>query len=545
MKKKSHKRLTEFVFDMLSQTVNYFALEGSKVQVAQQAHDTDDEKDLEFVDVDGERDDPHMDDGFLANDDEAHYCEEPLFGVFGEHDLTAFNHFIDIRKSKAEAKFDDFDGYSYHRGSASKNEFEEYEFAGIGIKKIDEGINWWLNDEYVHVPGRKWYRDCSSSIPRYSFPADRGLYSTPTNEGVARFPLAESEGKENMGIPYSVFMPVDNMARYWYWNYKTNREHNPKDLGFVMHAIQDASVPHHAAGYCGNWHRKYEETVRDRLEGWIGNPTFQKGVRDLFEAWNTLDPSPPNALNVGDESLRSPCRNWRIEWLVTWIALNAYRAYVEAHQNFANGWKDNEASMKELTKKAAAMSMLALCEASILEMCYNFDPNQLEVKSLPLGRGWYVGVRLSTRGRLLQLEQFSTQEEANRCLEIIRHYRMNSRCTAGQMPYYLTDGREPRFGLRPLGGEQMADFNPDQIEVRSSGADWIIAKDNEVIINFRTLQSDAMRAYHVIQKYHFNRYCWLGARDNPSMQYFLQAPYEVVEGQPVSPGSEQPSEPPH
>lgn len=540
MKPKSHKTLTEFVFDLLSETVDYFTLAASKEIVAQQARDTDFAEDLEFVDVDFDRDDPHKDDGAWVDDDEAHYYDASFFGAFGEHYFTAFNHFIDIRKGKADAKFDDFDGYSYHHGSASELQFEDYQVGAVAMK-IDAAINYWLNDEYVHVPGRAWYRDCSPSVPRYSFPEDRGIYGSRTDEGKARFPLAVSEGKKNKGIPYSVFMPVDNMARFWYRNYETSRD--PKDLGYVMHTIQDASIPHHAAGYCGNWHGKYEEKVRDRLEGWMADPNFRKGVKALFEEWSKLDPSPPSALDVGDEFLKVPRRNWKIEWMVTWMAMNAYRAYIDAHQNFANGWTDNEASMKELTKKAAAMSMLALYEASIAEQCYAFDYNLVQVMNL--GGLWWVAV---PSGAVLKpIERFSLEAEAKRGREIIQHYKMNSRCTVGRSPYYLSGGKapnsQPGLGCGPLGGEQSVYFDPEAIEVGLSGSHWVIAQGTDVIIDFGPYQDDAKKTYHVIQKYGFNRYCWLGEKDNPSMRYFLLglekaqiAPGTLPPGGPTLPG---------
>jgi len=353
MKPKSHRKLTKLAFELLSESLDYFPLRGSKNVVAEQSYDTDYERDLEFVDVDFGRDDPHKDEGWLVDDDEAHYAEGSLYVIFRRnYYFTALNHFIDIRKGAGE--FDDFDGYGYHRGSASRGEYEKV----LG-RRIDHMINWWLRDKYVHVPGSKWYRGCSPSVERYSFPQDKGVYSSRTDEGKKRFPLAESKGKKNKGIPYSVFMPVDNMARYWYGEYKRGR--NPSVLGYVMHAIQDASVPHHAAGCCGNWHARYEEVLVDKINGWANDTSFRNDVKSLFDQWNKVDGSLPRGLNVGDWN-KVPHRNWRIEWLVTWLALNAYRAYDAVHQDFSGGWRLDEGSMKDLTKKGAATCMLALYE---------------------------------------------------------------------------------------------------------------------------------------------------------------------------------------
>ncbi len=532
MKERSHKRLTQFAFDLLSTKVDYFPLEQWKNVVAQQAFDTDHVKDLEFVDVEGGigsggRDDPHVEE-FGVYNDVPRYVDDRLGFVFGSHNLTSFNHFIDIRKGKAEAKFDDFDGYSYHHGSASKGQYEKK----MG-EKVDEVIQRWFNDEYVHAPGQKWYRECTPSVARYSFYADKGKYTNYTDESKERFPLAESLGHEGMGMPYSVFMPVDNLARYWYQSYKTCENHDPKDLGYVMHAIQDASIPHHASGTCGNWHGKYEQLVADRLASWIADPIFNAGVKKLFEDWNKLDDSPPNSLDISDEFVKTPHRNWSIEWLVTWMALNAYRAYVSDFQNFAKGWVDNEPSMKELTKKAAAMCMLVLYDVSILERVRKFDPGRLTIKSQQ-GQ-WCVG-ELHPGGIIPNsLEKFDSQAEADLCLKIIQHYGMNNKCTAGKMAYYLTNGKAP-FNNITLNGQQMVPFNPSNIDLISrhampKGIKYVIVERGNDIIDFGTSQGDAKRTYHIIKKYSFNRYCWLGNRSNPVMQYFL---YDKI-GQPVPP----------
>ena len=91
-----------------------------------------------------------------------------------------------------------------------------------------------------------------------------------------------------------------------------------------MHAIQDASVPHHAAGYLGNWHGKYESDLR--VEEWLNDPRFRNEVRDLVNQWNRVDTSPPQILRQDGWDL-TPAINWRIDYLVTWVALNAYYAY--------------------------------------------------------------------------------------------------------------------------------------------------------------------------------------------------------------------------
>jgi predicted phosphoadenosine phosphosulfate sulfurtransferase len=71
---------------------------------------------------------------------------------------------------------------------------------------------------------------------------------------------------------------------------------------------------------------------------------------------------PPGRLSSADWNL-TPRKNWNIEDLVTWMALNSYREYADVYDHFRKGYVFVEKSVKELTEKAAAMSMLALFEA--------------------------------------------------------------------------------------------------------------------------------------------------------------------------------------
>jgi hypothetical protein len=227
-----------------------------------------------------------------------------------------------------------------------------------GEDKIDAVINKYFTDYYVCAPGSsKWYiyGKCSPSLERYSFYKDKGVYNSKEEENKARFPFKQG------GYSHSVFMPVDNLARYWYNQFKKTM--NLKDLGPVMHAIQDASVPHHAAGYHGNWHGKYENDYQSKIKDWLENSSFIKDVNNLVKQWNREDASPPNTLKKNDWK-KTPARNWRIDHLVTWVALNAYREYDTAHNHFKNGYKLNVSSMKKLAKIELAMSALVLIKAS-------------------------------------------------------------------------------------------------------------------------------------------------------------------------------------
>jgi hypothetical protein len=282
---------------------------------------------LQFIDVEWSR------------NENPHEGNEHIHKSEAGNNFTAFNHFIDIKKG--HGFFDDYDGYSYKRGSASKDEYQESIektdgfFASLAASisgcKVDEGLTgWWYNDEYVHINGQPGYNNCSPSLEAYSYPMEYGIYPDKISELKERFPLAKSKGETGMGIPYSVFMPVDNLGRYWYEVFLTTSD--LRSLGPVMHAIQDASIPHHAAGYLGNWHGEYETFLEHVIKSTITSELKTKVMR-LLDDWDRLDACPPARLEPDDWNLM-PAINWRVDQLITWVALNAFRTYTGTYKHF-------------------------------------------------------------------------------------------------------------------------------------------------------------------------------------------------------------------
>lgn len=172
MNSATHEQLTRLALDLLAQ--GDWAPEAGQLQliksdefrngVLQGAEEADYMTDVCLVDVDYGLDDPHADNGFWTNDDHSHYSSVGRFA-------TSLNHMIDIRKGPGV--FDDFDGYSYWRGSASTEQYQDaaevMDLSGVeiawlwshGWSKVDAALNMdyarALGDEYVHAPGQQWY----------------------------------------------------------------------------------------------------------------------------------------------------------------------------------------------------------------------------------------------------------------------------------------------------------------------------------------------------------------------------------------------------
>ena len=343
---------------------------------------TDKANDLELVDVDAGsgvgRDDPHVHDYDVIND-EANYKKIVHF--------TSFLHFIDLGH---KGKYDDYDGYSYHHGSACKGEYEKTTHAAKqisdwaalleipeffnAISTFDKDLNWYLNDEYVHAPGMKWYRNCSPSVWRYTF----NNADCKRDQILKRYPLAERVGKRNCGIPYSVFSPVDNLGRFWYERFLISGD--IFDLGPVMHAIQDACVPHHSSGYMGNWHINYENCLEKEFIEYYD--TCDSAALKLYKSWSSDNSKAPSKVTYPESISLIPNKSWRIDALITWLACQSHNQFVYDYNGFQNNnwekngrFKDNK-KPRELLDLAVAMSMLVFDKAKeeyIKEKKYGCD----------------------------------------------------------------------------------------------------------------------------------------------------------------------------
>jgi len=358
------KKAIEFLTKEVSASyhINGMQLSKASEEIQQRNRDTDTLSDFEFVDVEGcintGRDNPHKYE-YDASNDVPHYTEKYeeipfLVKIIGEQHLTSFNHFIDIKKGAGI--FDDYDGYSYEHGSAKNDQYETQM-----SQYIDKITNYWFNDEYVHAPGHEYYKNCSPAAWRYSFIDSKSKFPDKYAELTARFPKAEHDGKKGKGIPYSVMMPVDNLGRYWYETFLLSGALG--DLGPVLHAVQDATVPHHTAGYLGNYHRDYEDNLEKHAINLVDSPDFLNSVIELFKVWNSFRLPVPEALKYETDYFKIPNLNWSVDMLITWTAFNGYKAYNGVYQNFKKFSSLDKNETDKLLKIACAMSMLIFVKA--------------------------------------------------------------------------------------------------------------------------------------------------------------------------------------
>jgi hypothetical protein len=145
------------------------------------------------------------------------------------------------------------------------------------------------------------------------------------------------------------------------------------------------------------------------------------------------------------------------------------------------------------------------------EDCLSFDPNRLEVRED--NKRW-----LLTDGRS-RMKLFDNRSEAIRALDVIKRYNMSKHCFVGRpnpsMEYWLVDNQAPS-GFMP--NEDCITFNPANLRIQQEGSQWLMTDGRSRMRMFPNRQ-EAEQALAIIQKYGFNRTCYIG-RPGPSMTYF-------------------------
>lgn len=146
--------------------------------------------------------------------------------------------------------------------------------------------------------------------------------------------------------------------------------------------------------------------------------------------------------------------------------------------------------------------------------------NRANLSVAQFGGRWKV-----VEGNHWMIDTGTSKAEADRVLQIIKHYKLASMCFVGRprcgdvrpMMYWLTDtGAAPSGNLA---GEDCIPFDPDHLAVIDVGGRWKIAEGAHWLLDFGPGHGNAVAALHFIRKYRFNEMCFVG-RPDPSMTYF-------------------------
>lgn len=128
-------------------------------------------------------------------------------------------------------------------------------------------------------------------------------------------------------------------------------------------------------------------------------------------------------------------------------------------------------------------------------------------------------------GNHWMIDTGGSKAEADRVLQIIKHYKLGSMCFVARprcgdvrpMMYWLTDAGAAPSGT--LAGEDCIPFDPDHLAVIEVGGRWKVAEGAHWLLDFGPGHGNAVAALHFIRKHRFNEMCFVG-RPDPSMTYF-------------------------
>jgi Domain of unknown function (DUF4157) len=123
------------------------------------------------------------------------------------------------------------------------------------------------------------------------------------------------------------------------------------------------------------------------------------------------------------------------------------------------------------------------------------------------------------------IKHFSNAANANKGLQVIRHYGMTSQNVIGSMEYFLVRNKAPKGALA---GCSELSINPAMYQVSldvPTAGDWaiteVVGNNINVIVNFSAARNDAYSALSVMTQLGFTKLCWVGgSRQTPEMMYF-------------------------
>jgi hypothetical protein len=146
--------------------------------------------------------------------------------------------------------------------------------------------------------------------------------------------------------------------------------------------------------------------------------------------------------------------------------------------------------------------------------------NRANLAVAQFGGRWKV-----VEGNHWLIDTGASKAEADRVLEIIKHYKLGSMCFVGRptcgdvtpMMYWLTDSGAAPSGS--LAGEDCIAFDPTKLAVIDVGGRWKVAEGAHWLLDFGPGHGNAVAALHFIRKHRFNQMCFVG-RPGPSMAYF-------------------------
>ncbi len=148
----------------------------------------------------------------------------------------------------------------------------------------------------------------------------------------------------------------------------------------------------------------------------------------------------------------------------------------------------------------------------LTDNCSKFDPKKVRLRDIN-GRWKFV-----YQGRNI-FDLGERQDEAQRALAAMRHYKVNNRCTVGRLEkdgstdvapgafeYFLAGIKTPTGAMT---GETCQPFDAGRLDVNRQGSKWAIEDQSRTLVTFDK-QDDAWLSYAYIRRHSFTHQCKIG-----------------------------------
>jgi hypothetical protein len=179
---------------------------------------------------------------------------------------------------------------------------------------------------------------------------------------------------------------------------------------------------------------------------------------------------------------------------------------VESFTHFTKGNRTDYSNV--YTFKSGALP----APPSVKEDCVDFNPRTTRLAKI--SNHWKI-----VDGDHWMFDFGNNKAEAEKTLNIIKHYGMTKSCFVGRpkasFQYMRVNNKAP---LGAFSGEDCISFNPNTIAVKKVNGRWKIVDGNHYMFDFGNKESEAKQAFAIIKKYGFTKSCFVG-RPNPSFEY--------------------------
>lgn len=151
--------------------------------------------------------------------------------------------------------------------------------------------------------------------------------------------------------------------------------------------------------------------------------------------------------------------------------------------------------------------------AKFTEDCIPFNPATVQAQLI--SGHWKV-----VSGSMWMLDFGTSQANAQKAVNIIKHYNMDKQCFVGRpnapMMYFTVAGKAPQGAFA---GEDAVSFNPANVTAANINGSWKVVDGAHWMLDFGAKEADARIAVEVIKFYGFTQMCFVG-RPNAPMMYF-------------------------